>query len=143
MFFPTSMISLMVTFRTFYFPDFLADLLQNPSQLPVICSPVVCLVSMFLPHIVKYFGLKPGTKIYLFYFYYIKIILLTLWSRSLSKEYLIIQSVPQREYYTSPLQQNAVQGNNLCLQLEPYKTQKYKIQLLLLKQLVHIVTIWL
>jgi hypothetical protein len=61
MFFPTSMISLMVTFRTFSSLDFLADLLQKSSQLPVICSPVVCLVSMFLPHIVNYFGLKPGT----------------------------------------------------------------------------------
>jgi hypothetical protein len=52
MFFPTSMISLMVSFRTFSFLDFLADLSpKNPSQLPVICSPVVCLVTMFLPHI--------------------------------------------------------------------------------------------
>jgi hypothetical protein len=41
MFFRTSMTSLMVTVRTFSFLDFLADLLQNPSQLPVICSPVV------------------------------------------------------------------------------------------------------
>jgi hypothetical protein len=54
------MITLMVPFRTFSFLDFLADLLQKyPPQLPVICSPVVCLVSMFLPHIVQYFGLKP------------------------------------------------------------------------------------
>jgi hypothetical protein len=44
MFYPTSMIALMVPFRTFSFLAFLADLLQNPSQLQVICSPVVCLV---------------------------------------------------------------------------------------------------
>jgi hypothetical protein len=26
----------------------------------------LCLVSMFLPHIVKYFGLKPGTYVFWF-----------------------------------------------------------------------------
>jgi hypothetical protein len=61
MFFRTSMISLTVTFRSFSFLDFYQISSKNPSQLPVICSPVVCLVSMFVPHIVKYFGLKPGT----------------------------------------------------------------------------------
>jgi hypothetical protein len=61
MYFPTSMISLMVPFRIFSFLDFYQIFSKNPSQLPVICSPFVCLVSMFLPHIVKYFGLKPGT----------------------------------------------------------------------------------
>jgi hypothetical protein len=58
MFFPTSMIARMVQFLSLIFSQIFS---KNPSQLPVICSPVVCLVSMFLPHIVKYFGLKPGT----------------------------------------------------------------------------------
>jgi hypothetical protein len=61
MFFPTSMISLMVTFRTFFPLIFSQIFSKNPSQFPVICLPVVCLVSMFLPHIIKCFGLKPGT----------------------------------------------------------------------------------
>jgi hypothetical protein len=51
MFVPTSMTALMVLFRKFSFLDFLAELLKKLSQLQVICSPIVCSVSMFLPHI--------------------------------------------------------------------------------------------
>jgi hypothetical protein len=59
-----SMIALMVPFQTFSFLDFLVDLLKNSSHLSVICLPVVCLVSMFLRHIVEYFGPKPGTQVF-------------------------------------------------------------------------------
>jgi hypothetical protein len=57
MFFLTSIISLMVTFRTFSFLDFLADLLQK-SQLPVICLLVVCFVSSFI--YILYLFCKPS-----------------------------------------------------------------------------------
>jgi hypothetical protein len=53
MFFPTSMTSLMVTFGPFLSLIFSQIFSKNPSQLPVMCSPVVCLVTMFLPHIVN------------------------------------------------------------------------------------------
>jgi hypothetical protein len=65
------------------------------------------------------------------------------WSRSSSKQYWRIQSVPQRKHNTSPLQRllvNATQENNLFTPMTS-ETHKYKMhRYWLLKHVVHVVT---
>jgi hypothetical protein len=62
------MISLMVTFRTFSFFDFPADLLQK--SISVASNLFACCVfsaHVSAPHrLVQYFGLKPGTYVFWF-----------------------------------------------------------------------------
>jgi hypothetical protein len=53
-------------------------------------------------------------------------VLLTLWRRSLSKCYLRIQSVPQREHHTYRYKDqlgNAFKENNRCLHAKPINTK--------------------
>jgi hypothetical protein len=62
---------------------------------------------------------------------FLRYCLLSLWSRSLSKEYLRIQPIPQREHHTFHYSNqfiDTVWENNPCLPWESYETHKYKIQ---------------
>jgi hypothetical protein len=64
------MISLMVPFRAFSFLDFLADLLQK--SISVASNLFACCVFSVHVSAVKYFGLKPGTYVFFFFFGFVK-----------------------------------------------------------------------